>query len=426
VSAPQQTVAHAFDPRANSIGFMRWLMAFLVIFSHAGPLGHFYGGHDLGTQLSSEQSLGGVAVAGFFFFSGFLITGSRRGRSTIFRYFWRRCLRIFPAFWTALLVTAFVFAPLAWWHTRGSLSGFWRADYESPFTYFTQNMFLGLHQRNIAEMGQNLPLGKTLGAYDWNGSAWTLQYEFKAYIMVGLLGLVGALVHRWLGTFVAVAIIVLNAMTWSNVGDLAAINPALADPFNTMLLAPFAFGMLFSLWAEKVPVDDRLAVVGLGLALYTYDVGGWNIWGQYGLLYVLMWFAIRAKRLNNWERFGDFSYGIYIFAWPLMQFGAFFGLHTHGWLVYHLVIVVVVHLMAYVSWHLIEKPAMSLKDWTPRPVAGVLRRGAPLVERAKRRLVNPRFSSAPFAQILRREAAEKEAAEKEAAGDRWDVEKVSP
>ena len=92
------TLDKAFNPRHNSIGFLRWLMAFAVIFSHAGPLAGFYGGKNLGTQWSDEQSFGGIAVAGFFFISGFLITKSRMGRSTIFRFFWRRTLRIFPAF----------------------------------------------------------------------------------------------------------------------------------------------------------------------------------------------------------------------------------------------------------------------------------------------------------------------------------------
>ena len=54
------SLKESFDPRSNSIGFLRWLMAFMVIFSHAGPLGGFYGGQDLGTQWSTEQSLGGV------------------------------------------------------------------------------------------------------------------------------------------------------------------------------------------------------------------------------------------------------------------------------------------------------------------------------------------------------------------------------
>ncbi|NLA35263.1 MAG: hypothetical protein GX868_06185, partial [Actinobacteria bacterium] len=60
--APLTSLATAFDAKSNSIGFLRWLMAFMVIFSHAGPIAGFYGGKDLGTQWSSEQSLGGVAV----------------------------------------------------------------------------------------------------------------------------------------------------------------------------------------------------------------------------------------------------------------------------------------------------------------------------------------------------------------------------
>ena len=59
------SLSTAFDPRNNAIGFLRWLMAFMVIFSHAGPIAGFYGGKDLGTQWSTEQSLGGVAVCGF-------------------------------------------------------------------------------------------------------------------------------------------------------------------------------------------------------------------------------------------------------------------------------------------------------------------------------------------------------------------------
>jgi peptidoglycan/LPS O-acetylase OafA/YrhL len=392
-----RSVATSFSSRANSIGFFRWLMAFLVIFSHAGPVAGFYNQKDLGVQISDEQSLGGVAVAGFFFFSGFLITRSRR-RTGIIRYFWRRCLRIMPAFWTALLLTGFVLAPIAWHRESGSMNGFWNADYDSPFTYVFQNMFLKLDQRNIAGMGSSVPFAHE-GGYDWNGSAWTLQYEYKAYILVGILGILAYAVGKWVSTVAALGIIALNAALWSGHVNIFSWNdllarvfghspvvdridsfmfapfghPLLGDPFNLMLLAPFAFGMLFALWGDKIPVSGWLAAVGIGVALFTYDQGGWNVGGQFGLLYFLMWGAIRWTKLQHWEKFGDFSYGVYIFAWPLMMFACYFGLEKQGMLVYFVVLTIAVHAIAYCSWHMIEKPAMSLKDWSPAPLFAWLR-----------------------------------------------------
>ena len=370
------SLKESFDPRSNSIGFLRWLMAFMVIFSHAGPLGGFYGGQDLGTQWSTEQSLGGVAVAGFFFLSGFLITKSKMGRSSTPRYFWRRIMRIFPGWFLILLVTAYVFAPIAWMQENGTMDGFWNATFESPFTYFSNNMWLPLIQHNIAGMGTSIPFYTIHGGFEWNGSAWTLAFEFGCYILVAILGVIGALSNRMVGGIIATGIILLAMMQWFGGSNLAALTPAFGDYRVLLLYAPFAFGILFALFGEKIPIDNRLAIACFLIAGFTYAKGGWLIVGQYAFCYLLIWFAIKAKMLKNWDKHGDFSYGIYIVAWPLMQFGAYFGLEKTGWLIYHLVIVAGCHAYAYLSWHLIERPALQLKDWTPKWLSAVLARTA--------------------------------------------------
>ena len=370
------SLKESFDPRSNSIGFLRWLMAFMVIFSHAGPLGGFYGGQDLGTQWSTEQSLGGVAVAGFFFLSGFLITKSKMGRSSTPRYFWRRIMRIFPGWFLILLVTAYVFAPIAWMQENGTMDGFWNATFESPFTYFSNNMWLPLMQHNIAGMGTSIPFYEIHGGFEWNGSAWTLAFEFGCYILVAILGVIGALSNRMVGGIIATGIILLAMMQWFGGSNLAALTPAFGDYRVLLLYAPFAFGILFALFGEKIPIDNRLAIACFLIAGFTYAKGGWLIVGQYAFCYLLIWFAIKAKMLKNWDKHGDFSYGIYIVAWPLMQFGAYFGLEKTGWLIYHLVIVAGCHAYAYLSWHLIERPALQLKDWTPKWLSAVLARTA--------------------------------------------------
>lgn len=375
-------------------------MAFMVIFSHAGPLAGFYGGKDLGTQWSTEQSFGGVAVCGFFFFSGFLITKSRMGRSSTLRYFWRRAMRIIPAWWLTLIITAFVLGPIAWMHEAGTSAGYFNATSESPLTYFVNNMFLHLGQPNIAGMGAST----VYGAVTWNGSAWTLLYEFSAYILVGILGMVGAFANRRVGGVVALLIIGLATLQWTNVVPLGSSIPLLADYRVLLLLAPFALGMLFALYGDYIVIDDRVAIAAAIVGAWTYATGGWLLIGQYLFCYVLMWIAIRAIFLQRWERFGDFSYGIYLSAWPLMQFAAYFHLERFGWLAYHLVIIVACHIWAFFSWHLIEKPAMSLKDWTPRPLGWVLKKLQPAFDRAKRFVVDPRYSSTRTAELLRAES----------------------
>ena len=393
----QRTLVEAFNPRANSIGFLRWFLAFLVIFSHAGPLAGFYGGKDLGSQWSTEQSFGGVAVAGFFFFSGFLITKSRMGRSSTPRYFWRRAMRIIPAWWLTLVLTAFVLGPIAWQRETGGSAGYFNATAASPLTYFVNNMWLTIGQPNIAGMG-----GSTVyGASTWNGSAWTLLFEFRAYIMVGILGMIGALANRRIGGIVAAVIIGLAMLQWTQVVQLGNIVPALGDFRTLLLFAPFAFGVLFALYGEYVLIDDRVAVAAAIVGAYTYATGGWLLIGQYLFCYVLMWIAIRATFLQRWERFGDFSYGIYLSAWPLMQFAAYFDLQRFGWVAYHVVIVLACHIWAFFSWHLIERPAMSLKNWTPRRLDALLSRLKPIRDRINRLVVDPRYSSTKTAAAIR-------------------------
>jgi len=360
------SLKQAFDPRSNSIGFLRWLMAFMVIFSHAGPLAGFYGGKDLGVQWSDEQSLGGVAVAGFFFLSGFLITKSKMGRASTPRFFWRRIMRIFPGWFLILLVTAFVLAPIAWMRERGTMEGFWDATVDSPLTYFSNNMWLPLVQHGIAGMGTSIPFYTDHGGFEWNGSAWTLAFEFGAYILVGVLGVVGALSTRLIGGLIAGGIIAFAMMQWLGMGNIAGAFTLFGDFRVLLLMAPFAFGILFALFGDRIPIDNRLAIACILIAGYTYARGGWLVLGQYAFCYALIWFAIKAQFLRNWDKHGDFSYGIYIVAWPLMQFAAYFRLQDGGWLVYHAVIVAGCHIYAYLSWHLIERPALQLKDWTPR------------------------------------------------------------
>src|SRR5947209_465064 len=90
----------------NSLNAIRLVLAALVLVSHSWPL--------LGLPEPTPvfgETLGSVAVAGFFAISGYLITGSRM-KIGIVRFAWHRALRIYPGYWVVLVVTAFVLAPI--------------------------------------------------------------------------------------------------------------------------------------------------------------------------------------------------------------------------------------------------------------------------------------------------------------------------
>lgn len=105
-------IGEAFSSRHNSLNFIRLLFCLMVIFSHTIVLGGFGNEWIFGNR----TTMGDFAVTGFFCLSGFLIAGSAT-RNRVGRYLWQRFLRIMPAYWLCLIVTAFVIGAL----TRGSI-----------------------------------------------------------------------------------------------------------------------------------------------------------------------------------------------------------------------------------------------------------------------------------------------------------------
>ncbi len=87
--------------RHNSINFLRLVLAFIVVISHAIALGNVHVQNGV-----NQSSFGQLAVYGFFGISGYLIAGSVL-RNSVGRYIWQRFLRILPGFWFCLIVTAF-------------------------------------------------------------------------------------------------------------------------------------------------------------------------------------------------------------------------------------------------------------------------------------------------------------------------------
>jgi peptidoglycan/LPS O-acetylase OafA/YrhL len=369
-----------FANRANSVGFLRLALALGVLVGHSWPLGKAEPG--FGTNLTGKQAdLGELGVLGFFVLSGFLITASG-ARFGIVRFAWHRFLRIFPGFWVCLLATALIMAPLLAIHTHGSTAGLW-SDPHGPLQYLRANWWTGMRQWGIADLLTTTPYAKLAGgASVFDGSLWTLMYELLCYVVVGVLCASAVLrkAPRLVPLLAAglYAIMLFDYYQGVRHGNLRADvagHPAFG-PFPLIgavsgadllpLLFIFMLGATFHLYRDRVPMHWGLMITAAVVTVLTLAVGGFMPIGTPAYGYLIMALACYLPRwLHGVGRKRDYSYGIYIYAFPMQQLIALLVGLRWGFAAYIGLTLVSTVVLAALSWHLVERPAMRLKDWTP-------------------------------------------------------------
>ena len=354
-------LGRAFDPRNNSLGFLRFALAALVVVNHAYPLGGFNGGIDpMNTWSRGQETYGGIAVGAFFVISGFLITRSFASASSTVNFLWRRFLRIFPGFWVCLLVTAGVFGPLVWHVEHGTFSGYLGAA-PSAAGYVRHNFLITMKQYDIGHSLVGTPFGQR-GALAFDGSLWTLLYEVKCYIALAVVGTLG-LVRRG-----RVALLALTAGLWLlelaetlTPGRAARVWSGFSDIYLLRLPLLFCLGMVLYLYRDAIPVSNLVAGLSVALIIVSVPFQLYHALGILGFAYLWMWLAVRLPFRRFADR-GDFSYGLYIYAFPVQQFGALMHWQRFGIVPYILGALLVSTALAVASWFVVERPALKLKS----------------------------------------------------------------
>jgi peptidoglycan/LPS O-acetylase OafA/YrhL len=327
----------------NSLDLLRLVAASMVLYSHQ----HVLLGHPE-TSFLGWSSFGGAGVSIFFFLSGFLIWSSWVRDPHGWRFFQRRALRIFPALWALVLLTVLVLGPaisVLPLDEYGSSSATWR--YLSTALLLVRFGLPGVFEGN--------PYPNAV-----NGSLWTLPVEFFCYVLVAVLGLV---FRRSNGLGLTLG------MTFALCGAAFGV-PLLGERF----LAHFE--MIAFFWWGAVYAQMR------------GDRGGsshpW--WVTIVILMALMFFWLSSPRGTErtalllfatgmvvvaqvWQGgagltkpLGDLSYGMYIFAFPVQQVVVLMG-RKHNWSfeIYLVLSFALTMLLAWMSWHLVEKRALRFK-----------------------------------------------------------------
>ena len=340
--APQAFAIVAQHRRENNFDTIRLVAALSVILSHAIFIAQGVEINDPLNLLTGNQCMLGLAgVFVFFAVSGFLITQSFEQTQSPLRYLIKRVLRIFPAYLVVLVLTAFVLGPII---THLPLSDYFnQAD---PYRYVFYNSFFDGRVHDLP----GVVFADNQTGREVNGSLWSLGCEFDMYLMVMVLGML-----RLLKLPVCLALLALG---------MACIHfPALGVLGGWgWTLSFFASGMVVYRLRETRLFNRYVALAALaGLAIsipLRQFILLFPLFGCYLALYVALHPRLPVIRAT---RFGDLSYGLYIFGWPAEALVMWLLHGQASWWVLFLLAAPLAGGLAFLSWHLIEKRALRLK-----------------------------------------------------------------
>lgn len=325
--------------RGNNFDALRSLAAVAVLVSHSFPIAYGKDGVQPLVALSRGQTdLGSIAVLIFFVISGYLITQSFDRNPKPLRFLKARVLRIFPGLFLILVLSALVLGaavtslPLSEYFTRFD-----------TVEYVYGGLTLVWMQQDLPGVFEDNPFRGAV-----NGSLWTLGYEFLMYLVVLALGMCRLLK----GHVVLTLWLLAMGLSWRWIGG-----------FYVAFGVPFLSGALLYLWRGHVLLDWRLAVISAAALAGSLATGGFRLaFAAFGSYLVVFLAIAPAIVLPNLARWGDLSYGIYIFAWPVQQSVALLLGAAVTWYWDAAISLPLVLMFAWLSWHVIEKPALLHKD----------------------------------------------------------------
>ncbi len=333
---------------SNAFDLIRLCLALLVVYTHACLLGGF-GEEGFEVLVQHQTGAGTFAVLGFFGISGFLVTRSFAVRQRARPFVKSRLLRILPAFYLSLVLSAFVFAPAI--AHFGSGNATWSAA--EAIRFVRDNALIRITNWTVSDVTRGLPYPGSL-----NGALWSLFPEMCCYGMVLLLGVCG-----WIRAGSRNLLLLTLILVGFQVAGVLA--PALTTAVPTLLrltkwtpfVTAFLVGSSLYSFREHLAIGARSAIVWCVVCVVLLRFGGWIIFGPvvFPLALINLSYAFR------WRLPFDLSYGTYVLHFPLLQLLVSLGLARVGFAGFLGTSVLLTLGLAMLSWHLVEAPALRLK-----------------------------------------------------------------
>jgi peptidoglycan/LPS O-acetylase OafA/YrhL len=340
---------------------LRIVLAMLIMGFHGSQILHGRAAADFRQSNLFPVTLALVPL--FFCLSGFLVTGSAMRTRSIKKFLTNRSLRIFPALTVEVFLCAVVLGPIL---TDLDLKSYFS---EIKFYSYFGNI-IGRVRMSLPGVFTDNPIPDTV-----NASLWTLQPEFYCYLLMTLLMFTALISNKKMISTVFIGICLLLSVVnlQHGIGTPTDVFPA------HVIIFYFFCGIIAYQWRSRIRLNKLLFLLAAAASYFAITTPGLVYLTAIPVTYVMVYLGLLNLPLIKPFSNGDYSYGIYLFNFPIQQsIMKIFPAMDNWWVLMSISIPATLIFSAF-SWHYIEKPALSLKNrkWSKNPgyiwLGGLLR-----------------------------------------------------
>lgn len=350
-NAPVSLEARLVETKFRPSGFdyLRIILAAAVIVYHS-----VITSYGQGAQYELSHSMWRPLIASvlplFFALSGFLVAGSLERSRTLGAFLGLRVLRIMPALAVEVLLSAFIL---------GAVFTAYPAS-----QYFSDPMFYGYFKNILGDIQYELP-GLFLDnpfPKIVNGQLWTLPFELACYILLAGIALLKIFKHRMLLLAFMAGLYGLQVLKMFMEIYHPSGEAATGGFHGRTLLMVFTAGLFIYRFRDKIPFSARLFVVAsvISLLLLAVPPHG-DRFVALPIAYMTAYLGLLNPRKNKIVLSGDYSYGMFLYGFPIQQAVASMGPQMHEWYINLAISLPCATVFAVFSWWVIEKPALGLR-----------------------------------------------------------------
>lgn len=324
----------------NNFDFLRIIFALTVAIAHLIELSQVEIFQVYLPVFNTE-----LAISGFFIISGFLIAKSYENSKSLKEYILKRIKRIVPAYFFVIIVCAIFLVFIS----ENSFSNYFLN------IQFWKYLIANLTFQNYIEPCLPGVFNKNLMCAV-NGALWTIKLEESFYLLVPFFYFF--VKRKKMNIFFLTIIIYLFSISYFNY--FVSIDYRIAKQLPGAL-AFFITGIIiyknfpfFIKWRHYLVVPC-LIIFFVEQYIFKSHILKPAVFG-----FIVFYMAYNIKFLNNFGKYGDFTYGIYIFHFPIIQIFVYYKLfYKYNPLFTSAIVLFLILVLSVLSWHIIELPYLS-------------------------------------------------------------------